>query len=67
MSTETVGNDVELLSVRRAARRLGIQRGTAYNLVRRGVIPPVRVGGSIRIDPPRLDEWLAAQERTPAE
>jgi len=54
-----------LLSVRRTATRLGVARGTCYRLIRDGVIPAVRVGGSIRVDPRELDEWLA-KHRTAA-
>jgi len=61
MGTIAHDSDTELLSVRRAARRLGLHRGTTYNLIRRGVIPAVRIGGSIRLDPRELDAWLAEQ------
>lgn len=61
MGTITHDSDTELLSVRRASRRLGLHRATTYNLIRRGVIPAMRVGGSIRLDPRELDAWLAEQ------
>lgn len=53
-----------LLSVRRAAVRLGIGRGTTYRLIREGVLPAVRVGGSIRVDPRELDRWLEEHRTT---
>ena len=56
---------IELLSVRRTAARLSLNRQTTYRLIRNGVIPAVRVGGSIRVDPRELDEWLA-KHRTAA-
>jgi excisionase family DNA binding protein len=47
----TVADDTEALtvSVEEAARLLGIGRGTAYECVRTGQIPAIRLGGRIVI------------------
>lgn len=49
------------LTVTEAASALGIGRTVAYDLIRRGEIPHVRIGRSIRIPRASLDSWLAAR------
>ena len=44
-------------------RLLGIRRSRVYALLRRGVIPSVRVAGSIWIPRPALEEWLIEQTK----
>jgi excisionase family DNA binding protein len=38
--------------------RLGIGRDRAYQLAREGVVPVVRIGRQIRIDPDALEAWI---------
>lgn len=49
------------LTVTEAAQALGIGRTVAYDLIRRGEIPHVRIGRSIRIPRASLDSWLTAR------
>lgn len=50
----------EALTVEEAARRLSIGRGLAYEMVRQGKIPAIRLGRVIRIPNEALDAMLAA-------
>jgi excisionase family DNA binding protein len=56
-----------LLRVAEAAQALGISRAQAYILIRRGEIPAIRLGGSLRVPIERLQasihERLARGER----
>ena len=49
-----------LLSVSEVAVRLRVSRVTAYRLIRRGDLPAFQVGGSIRVDPDELEQFLRA-------
>lgn len=48
----------EMVKVRDAAKYLGVEIGTVYNLCRRRKIRHMRVGGSIRFTREMLDEYL---------
>lgn len=48
----------EVLTVEEAATILRIGRSTAYEAVRRGEIPSIRIGGRIRIPRAALDRLL---------
>lgn len=50
-----------LLTVNEAARVLSVSKGTIYDLVTRGDLPAVRVGGQIRFVPAVLEKWLREQ------
>src|SRR5215831_7533520 len=50
-----------LLTVTQAAEALSVSKGTVYELVTRGDLPAVRVGGQIRFVPAVLDQWLKQQ------
>ena len=50
-----------LLTVEEAARRLGIGRTLAWQLVRQGVLPTVRLGRCVRVPWQALQEWIARQ------
>jgi putative molybdopterin biosynthesis protein len=41
-------------------RRLGVSRDRAYTLAREGLVPIVRIGRQIRIDPDALEAWIRA-------
>ncbi|MBI5738846.1 MAG: helix-turn-helix domain-containing protein [Mycolicibacterium neoaurum] len=46
------------ITVERAGRLLGISRGLAYDLVRRGEIPAVRLGRRLVVPAHAIDEIL---------
>jgi excisionase family DNA binding protein len=45
-------------SVPEAAKRLGVGRGTAYEAVRKGEIPSIKVGGRILVPREALEKML---------
>ena len=49
----------EALSPRAFAERYGISRGTVFNMLKRGEIEAIRVGGSVRIMREHEQAWLA--------
>ncbi len=49
------------ISVERAAAVLGVSRGTAYDAVRRGVIPSIRIGRRVLVPTVRLAALLAGK------
>ena len=53
-----------LLRIDEVADRLAISRATIYRLIRRGAIPTVHIGSSVRIPAAELDRWLRAQVAT---
>ena len=61
MSTSVVENAPRYLSPAEAAELFGVKRETIYRHVRRGLLPAVRLGGSIRIP---ADALTAALEGT---
>ena len=48
-----------LITVEEAAERLGIGRTLAWELVRAGALPSVRLGRCVRIPLVALEEWIA--------
>ena len=52
-----------LLTVEEAARRLGIGKTLAWELVWQGVLPSVRLGRCVRIPLSALEEWIARRVR----
>lgn len=57
----TLTNAPDVLTVEQVAELLRISRGTAYEGVRTGEIPAVRVGRTIRVPRVRLAELLGAE------
>ncbi len=55
-------HDRVTLTVEEAARALGIGRGLAYEAVRRGEIPTVRIGRRLLVPRPALDRLLEDPE-----
>jgi len=51
------------LTVEQAAKLLNISRNLAYDLVRQGVIPSLRLGRIIRISRSRLEQWMVQNDR----
>jgi excisionase family DNA binding protein len=50
-----------LFRVAEAADALGVSRSKAYELIKRGEIPAIRVGASTRIPVDWLREWIDRQ------
>lgn len=49
----------KLIEMREAADVLGVSLEQAYSLARSGILPVVRLGRLVRVDPDRLSEWIA--------
>ena len=49
----------KLLDAPEVAEILNVSRARVYELVRQGVIPVVRLGRQVRVDPDRLRAWIA--------
>lgn len=49
-----------LQPVSHAADRLGVSRAIVWRLARQGVLPCVRVGRRVLIDPTALETWITA-------
>ena len=47
-----------LLSIDEVARRLGVRRARAYELVREGLLPAVRLGRQVRVSNEALRAWV---------
>ena len=47
-----------LLRVDEAAKLLGIGRSKTYQLIARGELPHMRVGGSVRVPVEALRDWI---------
>lgn len=47
-----------LVRVEEVAAKLGVSRARCYELIRKGLLPAVRLGRQLRVDPTQLDEWL---------
>ena len=54
-------SDRLLLTVEEAARRLGIGKTLAWELVWAGVLPSVRLGRCVRIPLRALEAWITEQ------
>ena len=61
--------DRQLLRIAETAEVLGIGRTRAYGLTRKGEIPSIRVGKSVRVPISALKHWIeakvSASERDP--
>ncbi|WP_424658672.1 helix-turn-helix domain-containing protein [Desulfofundulus sp.] len=51
------------LTVEEAAEILRLKRSTAYEYVRQGIIPSIRLGSFIRVPKARLVEWMKADRQ----
>lgn len=49
----------KLLRMEEVAAYLDVTLARAYELVRQGVVPAVRMGRQVRVDPERLEQWVA--------
>jgi excisionase family DNA binding protein len=49
----------EFLTIQEVARVLKVTTRRAYKLCRNGLLPHVRLGRQIRVDPDQLNQWIA--------
>jgi excisionase family DNA binding protein len=64
--TRTEADDMNerlMLRVGEAAEAIGVSRTKAYELIARGELPTVRVGGCVRVPVAALKDWIAQQLR----
>jgi excisionase family DNA binding protein len=59
---ESARNEIQLLRVDDAARRLGISRSKVYELIQSQTLRSVHIGRSVRISSKALDEFILALE-----
>ncbi|WP_336488831.1 excisionase family DNA-binding protein [Methylobacterium nigriterrae] len=52
------------ITVEEAGRRLGVSRGSAYEAVRRGEIPTIRIGRLLLVPLPAFERLLDQPDRT---
>jgi excisionase family DNA binding protein len=50
---------MKLLRAAQVAEMLDVPRARAYEMMRDGLLPSVRLGRAVRVDPERLRDWLA--------
>jgi excisionase family DNA binding protein len=50
----------KLMQICEVSLALGISNTTTRRLVKKGVLPAIRVGGQIRIDRNRLRDWISS-------
>ena len=50
---------MKLLTIPEVARALNVSSARVYELVRRGLIPAVRIGRQRRIHPDQFERWLS--------
>jgi excisionase family DNA binding protein len=48
----------DLLNIEELSHILRVSKQRAYELCRTGIVPHVRLGRQIRVDPEQLQEWL---------
>lgn len=53
-------DEVSLLTIPEVARQLRVSPGRAYHLARSRLIPTVRLGRQVRVDPEQLAAWIAS-------
>lgn len=50
--------EIQLLRIPEVAQRLDVSHARAYELVRTGAFPAVRIGRQLRVDPAALQAWI---------
>jgi excisionase family DNA binding protein len=53
--------DKLMLRPAEAADAIGVSRSKAYELISSGVLPSVRLGGSVRVPVEALRDWITEQ------
>jgi excisionase family DNA binding protein len=64
MTTNHDSEEVLTWTVEQAGRRLGISRGSAYQAVRRGELPTIRIGRRLLVPLAALNAMLAGEPVT---
>lgn len=54
----------KIFNISKLADYLGVSQITLYRMVKRGEIPVVRIGGSLRFPKQLIDDWLAKKAKT---
>lgn len=52
--------DKKLIRLTQVAQILDLSDAQVHKLAREGIIPVVRIGRQLRVDPDALDEWIKA-------
>ncbi len=47
-----------LLTIQQAAKHTGLSTHTLYKMVSQRRVPFVKLGGALRFDPNKLDQWI---------
>ena len=50
---------MKLLTVPEMATALNVSQARGYELVRKGLIPAIRIGRQVRVHPDQLERWMA--------
>jgi excisionase family DNA binding protein len=58
---EQIRASEEALTVTKLAKTLSMSRRVLYEQVERGLLPCIRIGSNIRLDPKLVAEWLEAR------
>jgi len=53
-----------MLKPAEAAESIGVSRARCYELIARGTIPSIRIGGSIRVPVAALQAWISRELET---
>lgn len=64
MTTATSDQAPRTITVERAGQLLGISRGLAYDLVRRGEIPSIRLGRRVVVPVTAIDDIINSATKT---
>lgn len=49
---------MSLLTIRKVAEELGVSTGRAYEIVRRGMLPGVRIGRQVKVSSAALERFI---------
>jgi len=55
---------LRLLSVQEVSEQLGMGRSWIYNQIRSGELPSVQLGGTVKIKPEDLEQYIQRQHRS---
>jgi excisionase family DNA binding protein len=58
---QSTSAELRLMRGVEVAEILGVSRGRAYQLMKDGTLPVVRIGRSVRVPSTELEKWIAAR------
>lgn len=61
--TREISGESDFLNVADVAKKLGIEKGTVYNLTHKRQIPYFKRGGRIYFDKNEINEWIRSDRR----